>query len=149
VVDSTDQSLLVLPFSRLHGEKGSALLLALTAVLVTTMSVLLLAGLIRQRREVFGLEDRNIILTSLADTAMAESLAEMDRNRNFQGIVERKFGRGRISSTVSIEDVDARLLVARAQFSGWVMLIEAHIDVRWEHPRIISWTSRQGPESRF
>jgi len=137
---------ILLPAGRMN-EKGSALLLAFVAILLTSMSVLLVAGMIRSRRITFDVEERNVVLTALADAAMAESLAEVDKNRNFSGVTQHSLGRGTISSRVVFEKPGYRKIVAEAFYDGWTEVIEARIDIREEHKHvlILGWSYRMGP----
>jgi len=126
-------------------EKGSALLLAFVTILLTSMSVLLVAGIIRSRRISFDVEERNVFLTALVDAAMAESLAGIDENKNFSGVREHAFSRGTISSRVVWDKPGYRSIEAEAHYGGWKEVIEARVDVRKKHPVILSWSYRLGP----
>jgi len=134
-----------LPFPSGSKEKGSALLLAFVAILLTSMSVLLVAGLIRSRRISFDVEERNVFLTALVDSAMAESLAGIDENKDYSGVSEHALGRGSISSRVVFDKPGYRSIEAEAHYDGWKEVIEARVDVRREHPVILSWSYRLGP----
>lgn len=130
-------------------ESGSALLLALLTVLITTMAVLLVAALIQGRRLAFNVEQRNATLSALVDASMAESLAGLDTHKNFRGVAEHPLDSGLISSTVVFGKVGFRRIAARADFRGWVSVIEARVDIRGGHPIVMEWSTRSGRSSQF
>jgi 3-oxoacyl-[acyl-carrier-protein] synthase III len=131
-----------------QSETGSALVLALVTTLVVSMAVLLVAGMIASRRTVFEIGRRNITLTALADAAMAETLAELDRDAHFRGFELRSEGAGEISSTVTIEKADHRRVVVFAEVGGWLTSIEATVIIHSGHARLERWTWRTRPVGR-
>ena len=126
-------------------ERGTALLLALVTVIVVTMSMLLVASFIEGRKISFVTEERNVVISALADAAMAETLARMSESKNFKGIEMRSFGQGSISSTVSIESGGYRKVIAVGRFKLWAASIDAQVDVRGSRPIVVRWSYRQGP----
>ncbi len=126
-------------------ERGSALLVALVTVLVVTMSMLLVASFIDVRKLSFEIEERNVTISALADAAMAETLANLSKEKYFKGVVERDFGGGSISSTVTIEKNDHRRVVAVGKFKRWTASIDAKVSVQTTQPFVVKWSYHQGP----
>jgi len=127
-------------------ERGSALLLALGTILVTSMAILLVAGMIQTRRVSFDLQRRNIMLTALVDAAMAETLAGLDQDPTFSGVPEHSLGRGLVSSRVFYVKPKIRRLEATGRVRAWTATIEARILVGASHPIIQEWQFHQARE---
>lgn len=127
------------------GERGSAILLALVALLAVTMSVLLVAGLIQHRTDALKAEERRAVTGTLADASMAETLARLDRDRFFSGLAPEALGDGWIESSVSVRHGDRREVVASGRLEGWRTTLTADVDMRFTHPRVVAWSYQAGP----
>ncbi len=124
-------------------ERGSALLVALVTIMVVTMAVLLVAAFVEDRSNAFRLEQRAVEATALADAAMAESLAELSRDRFFSGVTERPFGGGTIASTVTSVSPRRRQIRAEGTLPRWSAVIEAEIELDGYRAVVLTWTLRQ------
>lgn len=124
-------------------QRGSALMLALGTIIVTSMAVLLVAGMIQTRRISFDLQKRNIMLSALADAAMAQTMAGIDKDENFSGFQEHSLGSGSISSSVSWTNPKSRRVVATGRHQGWKAVIEARVRLEAAGPVILEWSFRQ------
>ncbi len=126
-------------------ENGSSMLLAMAALLVVTMAVLLVAQLIQNRVAGVRLEERQVVTGSLADAALAETLARLDDDRFFRGLAPQDLGGGQIESSVSILHNDRRRVVATGRVNDWRMSLTAEVDMRLGRPRVLRWSYQSGP----
>jgi hypothetical protein len=124
-------------------ESGVALVLALVALIVVVASVLLVASLIDERRIPTNYEYRSLVLTALADAALAESLAQLSQDPNFIGIDERSFGGGEITSTVTTTPLGTRQVMSVGEFDGWRAVLNAEVALDESGPRILRVSSHQ------
>jgi len=127
-------------------ESGIALIVALLLLVLVTMSLLAVAGYVQGRVNAFQVEQRTVILTALADAAMAETLAGLQEDEDFEGIDRRQFGAGSIASTVVRSQPSTVEVMARGRITGWQATIEARVELTPAGPRVASWAVGQGPE---
>ena len=125
------------------GERGVALIVALVAVFVVTLSVLLIASLIQSRVNSFHVEERRVKLVTLSDGAMAETLARLHEYHGFRGIDSKPLGDGLISSKVTPISQSVKKITAVGQFQESQGIIEAEVIVYHNHFDVRSWTYRQ------
>jgi len=128
-----------------ENERGSALLVALVTVLVVTMSLLLVASFIQGQQFTFEIEERNVMIATLVDGAMAETLANLSNDEFFRGISSRNLGKGTISSEVTKSKKGHRRIRAVGTFKRWSATIDAEVRVSGPRPVILHWQYRQGP----
>ena len=123
-------------------ESGAALVLVLFAVTLVVTSVLLTAALLDGRQLAARYEYRSVVLTSLSDAAIAETLARLSADAAFDGIPERRFGQGSVSSTVSVTAGGTRLVIAVGSYDGWRSVVTAEV-VPEVLPRLLWFTRHQ------
>jgi hypothetical protein len=130
-----------------HGERGSSLLVAILATALIGSAVMLLSSDLTERQRLFRLQARTVTLDHLADAALAEALAELTRDSGFQGRLRHQFGDGVIWSEVTASDqgVDTRLVVAKAEFDGWLEILRAQVAVGPDGPSIVQWRRSTQP----
>jgi len=118
---------------------------ALFLITLVTMSLLLVARTLQLRSEGFQRERRDVKLTALADAALAATLAELDRDRYFPGLVDREFGGGRISSAVDGDPERTVTVSAAGRFQDWTATIDARVVMARSGPRVVSWQYDRRP----
>ena len=128
-----------------RGDRGVALVTALFLIALVTMSLLLVARTLQLRSDGFQRERRDVRLTALADAALAATLAELDRDRYFPGLVDREFGGGRISSTVDGDPESMVTVSAAGTFQDWTATIDARVVMGSSRPRVVSWQCDRHP----
>jgi len=126
-------------------ERGVALLVALAATLLISMSVTLVALLVQHQQQSVRQAQRAVSCAALADAAMSQTLARLHRNRWYPGLQRKPLAGGWISSTVSGHRAGVCKVTASGEFDSRVAVIEASVDVRSSLPRVRHWTFRQGP----
>ncbi|MDX2000492.1 MAG: hypothetical protein SF066_22455 [Thermoanaerobaculia bacterium] len=125
--------------SRRRGERGQGLLTALLVLLLVAIaSALLATELHRQQRQVRQ-EAGGLELRALSDAALAETLAELAVDRNFAGVVEHEFARGRIASTVETLASNRWLVRAESRFGLRVRVVEAEVRRSGTQLQVVRW----------
>ncbi len=84
-------------------------------------------------------ETRRIQLVALSDAAMAETLAELARNRRFAGVTERLFDKGTLASTVRPLGLDRYEIVTTARVTGRERRVRAEILITSSGPSLLTW----------
>lgn len=125
-------------------QSGSALVLALGALVVVAAAVLLMASQLESQQAAVRHDTRHLVLGTLADAAFAEALALLADDPGFVGAPARSFDRGTIASTVVPVGETSRQVVALASYQGWFATIEAEVDVA-AGPRIVRLHRTQRP----
>ncbi len=127
-------------------EAGAALVLALLAVTAVAAAVLVVAGLIDARRVASGYEYRTVVLTTLSDAALAETLARLSEDPDHAGIDERRFGEGGIASSVGTTPAGTRLVTAVGSFAGWRSVLVAEVRLEDGGPRVLGFERHAVPD---
>lgn len=125
-------------------ESGSALLVALAALVVVGLAVLMVASQLEAYQVSLRHDYRRAVLDALSDAAFADSLARLAADPAYQGAAPRSFSSGIISSVVEPAGPTSRRVVASAQFLGWVATIDSEVDVT-AGPRIVRVTRTERP----
>jgi type II secretory pathway component PulK len=132
--------------SRRRGERGAIFLTALLVLLLVAIASSLLATeLHRQQRQVRD-EAAGLELRALADAALAETLAELDLDSNFAGVVEHEFARGRFASWVETLAGDRWLVRAESRLGQRVRVVEAEARREDGRLRVVRWQRIPNPE---
>jgi len=108
-------------------ESGAALIWALLALTAIAAAVLIAGSFIDSRQVSNAYEYRSVVLTTLSDAAMAETLAELEHDPAFTGMDLRRFGDGSISSSVGSTPLGLRLITAVGEYGGWKSVIRAEV----------------------
>lgn len=128
-------------------QSGVALLWALLATTVVAGSVLLVASIVASRQPSLRYEYRSVVLTTLSDAAMAETLAGLASDPACSGVDARALGPGTISSSVATTPFGLRLVTAVGEFQGWQSILSAEVAME-PGPRLVGITRLQVPRSR-
>jgi hypothetical protein len=123
-------------------QSGVALLWALLALTAVAAAVLLLASLLVSRQVASRYEYRSVVLNSLSDAAMAETLAELARDPAFQGVAQRRFGMGTISSSMGSTPYGVLVVTAVGEYDDWVSVVRAEVSIQGG-PRVVNVERRQ------
>lgn len=127
---------------RPNGESGQVLVLALLVIVLLTVAVALVAQAFEIESRQLRWEIGEIRLTALTDAVLAETLAQLDRERSFPGVREKELAEGRVESSVSVLGPSLRRVVARAEYAGRERTIEAFVELRPAAPwvkRVAEW----------
>lgn len=128
-----------------RNQRGSALLLALVAVVVVALAVSLTAGFLQNRTRTLTRDIRSVELTALADAAMAEALARLAENSAFSGVDRHAFGSGEIGSSVT--GLSAGMVQVRATGASGEWRVSIVAEVRTNGvlgPRVLRWRYSHG-----
>ena len=125
--------------SALRPRTGHGLVLALFVLVIMTTALGLLAlsmtmGELEVRREV-----RTVNLIALSDAAMAETLAHLAVDEDFEGVEERPFGEGVISSEVTALGTHTVQVVANATYAGQERAMRGEVLLTLSGPVVIDW----------
>ena len=124
-----------------HRKTGHALLVALIVLLLIASAATTIAMHFGFRARLVSQESRRVHLVALADAAIAESLARLDQNSSYGGLVERDFGGGTIASTVTKLPGNRRDILATASYRGWERRVQVRVHMPTGGPRVEAWTS--------
>lgn len=120
-------------------ERGAALLVALfVLVLVSTAGFLLATGLAIDLAEQRG-DDRRARLGALADSALAEALADLAEDPDSAGFLPHDWGGGEIESEVAPLPGGRLRVTGRARFAGFERTIVAEVVFGPLGPRVVTW----------
>lgn len=125
---------------RTGGQQGYALLVALVVLLLVSIALALLAAGLQIRMRLVRQEAQMLRLMALNDAALAETLASLNYDPNFEGLPDQAFGGGRISSAVRPLGTGQYEILAVALYAGKERAVDAEVIrtplgvavVRWE-----------------
>jgi hypothetical protein len=121
-----------------ESERGSALLLVLVMlVMSTTAGLLLSVALVVDLREQKD-DARRMRLAALVDSALEEALAALSANPDAGGYERHEFGGGTLESTILTLPDGRREVTARARYAGLERSVVAEI-VFDPQPRVLTW----------
>lgn len=112
---------------RRRGQAGYALLTALLVLLLVSVSLALLAASLHLRMRLARQEAETVNLVTLADGALAETLAHLYAEAGFQGVPEHPLGRGKIKSQVTGSGAGRYTVVATATYAGKERSVQAEV----------------------
>jgi type II secretory pathway pseudopilin PulG len=110
-----------------RGEAGFALITALLVIFLLSIALALLAASLQLRMRLVREDAQTVILTALADAAVAEALANLAQRPDFQGSAPHDFGGGKIESRVSSRGRGLYDVVAKASYAGRTRSVEAEV----------------------
>lgn len=118
---------------RRRRESGNALLTALFALLLISIALALVAASLQLRMRLVRQEVETVNLVTLADAALAETLAYIHADQNFSGVREHELGKGALQSEVRLtesrEPVYWRYdVVATGRYSGRNRAVRAVVE---------------------
>lgn len=110
-----------------RGEAGYALLTALLVLFLVSIALSLLAASLQVRMRLVKQDGETVILTALADAAVAEAVANLAHTPNYKGSPERKFGDGKIASEVTSLGPGLYDVVATARYADRKRVVQAEV----------------------
>lgn len=123
----------------LRRPSGHALVLALVVLVLVGAAGTAIAVTLQLESRTSLQESRRIRLVALGDAALAEALAELDRNEGFRGAPEHRLGQGTIASSVRTLGLDRYEVVATATVAGRRRETRAEVDTSGPTPRVVGW----------
>jgi hypothetical protein len=132
--------------ARARSESGEALLFALFALLLLSLSLALLGLTMRARLEEQQRFARSTRLDLLLDGALAETLGRLALDPRFSGVPRRAAGAGESWSEVERLSAEYVRVEARARLGGREVSGRATIKLAPGPPRVVRW--ERGPERR-
>jgi type II secretory pathway pseudopilin PulG len=112
---------------RRRGEAGFGLLMALMVIFLLSIALALLAASLQLRMRLVREDAQTVVLTALADAAVAEAVANLARNPDYAGAPAHDFGHGRIGTQVSSPGPGLFDVVATATYAGRTRTVEAEV----------------------
>jgi hypothetical protein len=110
-----------------RGEAGFALLTALLALFLVSLCLSLISFSLLLRLRAVRQESQGVILTALADAALAEAVANLAVDANFSSVPEHSLGSGRITSQVTKLSATSFRIVATARLGTRTRTVEAFV----------------------
>ncbi|HWM92079.1 MAG TPA: hypothetical protein VN493_15045 [Thermoanaerobaculia bacterium] len=127
----------------LRRDAGFALPAVLLAILLLSIGLALVAASLQLRMRLVLREARSVTLNALSDAALAETLAWLSEDAFYDGVAERSFGGGRLSSEVRFVSPGRYEVVATAVFAGRRRTVEAEVHRPIGAPaRVVRWRRR-------
>jgi len=117
--------------------QGYGLLLALVVIVVMMTALGLLASSLRMGMQEVKRELRTVSLIALTDAAMAETLANLAADNNFDGVQEYRFGDGLISSEIRPLGPRKVEIRARASYGGHDRTLLAEVRLTPSGPLVL------------
>ena len=125
--------------SALRPRTGHGLVLALFVLVIMTPAVGLLALSMTIGWLDVPRERRTVNLIALSDAAIAETLAHLAVDEDFEGVEERPFGEGVISSEVTALGTHTVQVVANATYAGQERAMRGEVLLTLSGPVVIDW----------
>ncbi|MBW8874073.1 MAG: hypothetical protein JF614_03855 [Acidobacteria bacterium] len=110
-----------------RGEAGFGLLMALMVVLLLSIALALLAASLQLRMRLVREDAQTVVLTALADAAVAEAVANLAQNPGYAGAPAHDFGHGKIATQVNSLGPGLFDVVATATYAGRARTVEAEV----------------------
>jgi len=112
---------------RRRGEAGFGLLMALMVIFLLSIALALLAASLQLRMRLVREDAQTVILTALADAAVAEAVANLAQNPGYTGAPAHDFGHGKIATQVNSLGPGLFDVVATATYAGRTRAVEAEV----------------------
>lgn len=126
-----------------RSESGSALIIAIATLAMVALAVAAASSLIGSRADSVRLTSRDVRVGALVDAAMAETLARLASDDEFDGFPARRFGAGTIAATVDRSHAPRVHVVAVGALGQWRGEIDAEVLVPiGGMPVVDRWTRR-------
>jgi hypothetical protein len=110
-----------------RGEAGFGLLMALLVLFLLSIALALLAGSLQLRMRLVREDAQTVILTALSDAAVAEAVANLAQNANYQGAPAHDFGHGKIATEITPIGPGLFDVVATATYASRSRTVEAEV----------------------
>lgn len=120
-------------------ERGAALLLVLFVLVIAWTATLLVSVALAVDLRTARSDQRRLQLTTLCDSALAEALAELDRDRYATGIGWHEYGKGEIASRIGDVNGAQRTVRASARVGGVERTIVATVVLFPSGPQVHGW----------
>lgn len=133
------------PAEVVSSQRGVGLVLAIVALVLVTLTVLLLLGLLQGRSDGYRARHRTVMLVNLSDAACAGALARLAEEPEASGVDHRPFGGGEIAWRIAGTAEGRRLVVAEGFYAGWRGTITAEVEVGDQGPSVASWSRTLAP----
>jgi Tfp pilus assembly protein PilX len=127
-----------------RGETGFALLTALLVLFLLATALALLAASLQLRMRLTREDAESVILSGLADAALAEAAANLAQSAFYSGAPAHDFGNGRIQSQVQLVSPGLFDVVATATYDGRHRVVEAQIFRAPGIARVLRWRRLPG-----
>ena len=127
---------------RRRREAGVALAITLLVLFVVSLALAVLSLSLLVRLRVVRDESQGIVLTALADAALAEAVANLAVNHDFTGLADHPFGGGSIASEVFAVTATQFRVRATARLGVRVRAVEAQVscgDSATHAAQVTSW----------
>jgi type II secretory pathway pseudopilin PulG len=124
---------------RTRKEDGFALLVALVVLLLVSIALALVAAALQIRMRLVRQEAQTVRLMALSDAALAETLASLTYNPDFDGVAEQAFGGGRIASAVRPLGSSRYEVLAVALYAGKERAVDAEVVRTPLGARVVRW----------
>jgi Tfp pilus assembly protein PilX len=112
---------------RRRGESGTALLMALFVIFLLSVALALLAVSLQIRMRLAREDAETVILSGLADAAVAEAVANLAQSAYYSGSPAHDFGDGRIESRVEPVSPGIFDVTATATYAGRKRAVAAEV----------------------
>lgn len=110
-----------------RGEAGFGLLMALMVLFLLSIALALLAGSLELRMRLVREDAQTVILTGLADAAVAEAMANLAQNADYPGAPAHDFGHGKIATAITPIGPGLFDVVATATYGSRTRTVEAEV----------------------
>ena len=120
-------------------EHGFAIIFAIAATALISAAVLLAGNHLQSRYDAHKTELRDVKLIASSDAAMAETLARIAADRNFEGINQRDFDDTVIESSVTWQDDRVFVIVVKSTRGSWAATVKASGHLTTDGPLIDHW----------
>jgi Tfp pilus assembly protein PilX len=112
---------------RIRGERGYALVTALLVIFLLAVALGLLATCLQIRLRTTMEDAQRVVLSALADAAVAEAVANLAQSADYPGAPKHRFGGGEISSQVKPVSATVFRVIATAIYKGRQRVVEATV----------------------
>ena len=128
-------------------ERGFALVLALMVLLILTAAAAVLVAALHREAQANLRQINSLRARTLADAALAETLAELDWSPAFAGVERHQLGPGWIASRV---ERSGRRATVRLEVEVALLYreVEAEVELGARRPRVLSWRPLPPHEAR-
>ena len=123
-----------------HRCAGHALFVTLIVLVLVAAAVGLLATHYGLRARMASQEERRIHLNAMTDAAVAESLAKLSEDDDFEGVEERPFAGGTLSSRIEDLPENRREILASANYRGWDRTVRVQVRIEYTGLTVESWS---------
>lgn len=120
-------------------DRGSALLLAIIALLVVSIAAQALHGVLLRGLHGFQAERRDVQLRALTDAALAETLSRLSADPSVQRVPRRPLGDGFLRSEVRSAGPGVVEVLATGEAGRRRSTVRALVSLEPSGPRVVTW----------